>query len=88
MSNETLEFTRVMLYLFGAYGMLYAGVSVPALRLTAYAIAGYFLMWMGLLLYQSADALNYRVVSNYISTPGLAIIVMVIYVNLAFLRTK
>lgn len=86
MSNEHLEFIRIFAYLGGVTGLLYLGVIVRQATLTLHTLAAYFGMWGSLLVVQINHPDVYRQVANYISTPSLVIMVLLIFYNLWLVR--
>lgn len=81
-----LEYTSILLYLFGVYGLLLLAVDSRSLRPTLISTALYFLIWMSLLFVQFKNPEEYRIITNIISTPTLLGFVISIYINLWLLR--
>lgn len=80
--NHVLEVLRIFCYAVGALLLLHLAVVFPKLRIIFISFSLYFLMWFSLLFVQINDPDSYRVVANIVSTPGLAIVVLMIFVNL------
>ena len=82
MNNETLEYIRIMSYVFAVAGLLYLGVVIRKATPALHAIASYFFMWGCLLVVQVTNPDNYRQIANVISTPAFILIVIFIYWNI------
>ena len=88
MNNELYELFRILVYPFGAAGLLYMGVIIRKAFLSFAALAAYFIMWGGLLVVQAINADSYRYIANLISTPVLGVIVFVIFFNIYQVRKE
>lgn len=86
MSAPVFEFIRLMAYTFEAAGLVYMGIIIVRARSSFYALAAYSFM-LGLM--QVIRIVNYdifRDVSNYVVTPSLLIVVILVFFNLWKIR--
>jgi hypothetical protein len=88
MGNESLEFIRILAYVFGISGLITIGVILKKIQILTNTIALYFAMWAILLMVQITNPDQYREISNLVSTPSLVIMVLSIFLNLWIIRKE
>jgi hypothetical protein len=86
MTNEFLEFTRIVIYLFTALMILYMGVIVRPASMAFIAIATQFLVRSGLLIVQIKYPIEYREINNWASTPMVFLVGVFVFINLWKIR--
>ncbi len=80
--NHTLEILRIFCYAVGSLMLIHLAVVFPKLRIVLTAFSLYFLMWFILLFVQINAPDSYREIANLVSTPGLFVVVGMIFINL------
>lgn len=88
MTNELIEFTRVFIYLFGAWGVFSLGVIKKGLSLSFHAIAFQFFARSILLFFQAINIEDYRELNNWLGTPSIIFTVAMILLNLYQIRKE
>jgi len=86
MSNETFEFTRILIYILLAFLLFDLGIIVRAAQLSLFAIALQFITRGMLLFYQIVSPSTYRELNNFISTPSILLVLIAVFINLWILR--
>ena len=86
MSEHILEFSRIMIYLLGAVGLLYLAMINKPLILALLGISFQFALRSVLLFFQYNDYPSYRELNNWTSTPSILFAVILIYMSLYKVR--
>lgn len=88
MLQEHYELMRMLSYPIGTGGLLYLAMMFPKLRIAFISISFYFMMWATLLIIQIDNPEGYRTIANIVSTPALALIVLMLWVNVWVVRKE